>query len=94
MRTQAAATLVLLGFLCWPPAAEAGVFLGTSYCTLTAACSPGTPASNGSVIINPYGIVHPATFVPGGGILPTVKICVGDVPGSNLARAAEWAAAK
>lgn len=90
MRTPPALALFSLGYLLCIPAVESGVFVGTVACPLDAACAPGRPASNGSVIINPYGIVHPVTFVPAGGVLPTVKICVADVPGSNLVRAAEW----
>lgn len=77
--------------------ANAGVFLGTVRCApdgLTA-CTTTHPASNGSVIVNPYGIIHPVTFQDSGGLLlPNVKVCVDEAFSGNLSRAVEWAVAK
>lgn len=93
---KASITTVVLVLICMntTPAANAGVFLGTVECTLDAPCAPRRPASNNSVIINPYGIVHPVTFDPAGGVLDNIKICVADVPGGSLVQATEWAVAK
>lgn len=93
MKRQACWSLIWICVVIGQPA-EAGVFNGTVVCPGTSACAPARPSSNPAVIINPYGIVHPPTFQDAGGALQPIRICVNDVPGSDLAQATEWAVAK
>ncbi len=94
MRVQTSAKFLVLAGLSLARQLDAGVFTGTVVCPLSSACAPARPASNAAVVINPYGIVHPITFVPAGGTLANVKICVADTAGSDLELAAQWATAK
>lgn len=75
--------------------AHGGVYLGTVACPGTTACAPLHPASNGAVIINPYGITHPATFQDSGGLgLPNVRVCVNEAFSGNLSPIVAWAVGK
>lgn len=89
-----ASVWMVLGCALLASTAGAGVFKGTVFCSGTAACAAEHPASNGAVIINPYGITHAVTFQDAGGTLQPIRICVADVAGSDLVKAAEWAVGK
>ena len=79
--------------------AEAGSYLGTTFCTETATqpCAPGTPEStrisNPENLVNPQSIVHAQVFQEAGGSF-TLRLCTTADASTGVPQALQWAVGK